>query len=136
MKFLYELVERIPSTLQNGIVYHTEEFEIACLLCACGCGHKITLLVPDSHRVIGDSGFATIRPSIGVFDSECKSHYIITEGNVEWLPAFSGVQASKIMNAQIARHVEQGELRVSWYHKFGATIRNLAIKIWSFIRGS
>jgi len=107
MSYSYEAVDHIPSDMREGIVYHTEEFELAGLLCACGCGHRVTLLVPDSHRVWSQDGMATVRPSIGVFDAPCKSHYVITAGRVEWLPAFSGAEASAIMHKQIARHVAQ-----------------------------
>jgi hypothetical protein len=77
-------VERIPKLLSDGVVYHNEEFQLAALLCACGCGHRITLLVPDSHQVSSDGGLATIRPSIAVCDAPCKSHYFVTAGKVEW----------------------------------------------------
>ena len=51
MIYSYQAVERIPKLLSDGIVYHNEEFQLAALLCACGCGHRVTLLVPDSHQV-------------------------------------------------------------------------------------
>lgn len=114
MTYVYQAVDRIPSELHEGIVYHTEEFELAALLCACGCGHRVTLLVPDSHQVWAEDGMATVRPSIGVFDAACKSHYVITAGQVYWLPAFSGAEASAIMHAQIARHLAQDTKPRSW----------------------
>jgi hypothetical protein len=40
MRFRYQLVDRIPIQMEEGIVYHTEEFELEGLLCACGCGHS------------------------------------------------------------------------------------------------
>lgn len=114
MKYRYLAVDRIPKDMQQGVVYHSPEFELAGLLCACGCGHRITLLVPDSHQVVEKNEFATIRPSIGVFDAPCKSHYIITGGQVNWLPAFTGKAAASIMKAQIARHVAQDTKPQSW----------------------
>lgn len=117
MKFRYQLVDRIPKDMRPGVVYHTEEYELAGLLCACGCGHRVTLLVPDSHEVLDESGYATVRPSIGVFDSACKSHYVISAGEVLWLPAFSGVEAASIMHAQIARHVARDIKPISWWSR-------------------
>ena len=125
MKFRYELVERIPAQMRPDIVYHTEEYELAGLLCACGCGHRITLLVPDSHQVLDQGGFATVRPSIGVFDAPCKSHYIISAGSVQWLPAFSGTQAASIMHAQIARHVARDAKPTSWLQRAILWIRKI-----------
>jgi hypothetical protein len=125
MKFRYQLVNRIPTQIEDGVVYHTKEFELAGLLCACGCGHRVTLLVPDSHQVWDEDGYATVRPSIGVFDAACKSHYIITAGAVQWLPAFTGAQASTIMQRQIARHVLHDAKPVSWWQKAKAAVLSL-----------
>ena len=105
MRFRYDKVDRTPSVLAEGVVYHNEDFELASLLCACGCGHRVTLLVPDGHQVLNRDGFATIHPSIGVMDAPCKSHYVITAGKVHWLPAFSSAQAAAVMRRQVARHV-------------------------------
>src|ERR1051326_3375349 len=96
MIYSYQAVELIPKQLSDGIVYHSEEFELAAFLCACGCGHRVTLLVPDSHQVISEGGFATIRPSIAVCDAPCKSHYFITAGRVQLLPAFTGAQTTSL----------------------------------------
>lgn len=131
MRFVYEAVDRIPNQLREGVVYHTQEFEIAALLCACGCGHRITLLVPDSHQVTDENGLATIRPSIGVFDAECKSHYVITGGEVDWLPAFTPAQASKIMQRQISRHVEADKSRRSWISRAWAALQRMAFRLGS-----
>lgn len=123
MKFRYQLVDRIPKEMRPGVVYHTEEYELAGLLCACGCGHRITLLVPDSHEVLDEDGYATVRPSIGVFDAACKSHYVISGGEVLWLPAFSGAEAASIMHAQIARHVARDVKPASWWVRTWQTLR-------------
>ena len=119
MKFRYQAVDRIPKQLDNNIVYHSEEFEIGALLCACGCGHRVMLLVPDSHRITSHGGMATVRPSIAVCDVPCKSHYYITEGQVKWLPAFTDAMASAVMSGQIARHKSLETKNLTW----GARVR-------------
>ncbi|TBE45425.1 hypothetical protein ELH02_14115 [Rhizobium ruizarguesonis] len=113
MRFRYEAVERIPKPLMPGVVYHSEEFEIGALLCACGCGHRVSLLVPDSHQVTEQDGMATVRPSIAVCDSPCNSHYIITTGEVEWLRAFDPATSKAVMHKQIARHAQGDPRRLS-----------------------
>jgi hypothetical protein len=123
MRFVYQAVDRIPRELQPGVVYHSEEFELARLLCACGCGHLITLLVPDSHQVYCEDGLATIRPSIAVCDGPCKSHYVISAGRVDWLDAFSNAQASSLMHAQIARHVAEDAKPKSWIDRAAGKVR-------------
>lgn len=135
MKYRYQLVDRIPSELREGVVYHTEEFELAGFLCACGCGHRVTLLVPDSHQVLDERGFATIRPSIGVFDAECKSHYFISTGEVEWLPAFTSAQSARIMHAQIARHTSRDIRPAPWWERASGTMLNMLKKVWRYIGG-
>ena len=117
MRYAYQPVERIPKPLSQGIVYHSEEFEVGALLCACGCGHRVSLLVPDSHQITSENGWATVTPSISVCDADCKSHYFITRGQVEWMPAFSEAMAASVMRHQIARHAVHDEKKLSWVAK-------------------
>lgn len=131
MTFSYQAVERIPKQLQRSVVYHSEEFEIAALLCACGCGHRVMLLVPDSHEVTSQKGMATVRPSIAVCDAPCKSHYFITAGRVEWLPAFSEAMASAVMRGQIARHASVDAKRWPWVSKMRSAIAEALAKLRS-----
>ncbi|WP_415749345.1 DUF6527 family protein [Caballeronia sp. J97] len=107
MRFVYQAVDRLPKQLSNGVVYHSHEFEVGAMLCACGCGHRVSLLVPDSHQITSDGTLATIRPSIAVCDAPCKSHFYITAGHVEWLPAFSDAIAASVMRNQISRHADR-----------------------------
>ena len=122
VRFAYHAVERLPKQLGDGVLYHSEEFEVAALLCACGCGHRVMLLVPDSHQVTSKNGMATVRPSISVCDAACKSHYIITAGQVEWLPAFSDAMASSVMRNQISRHAAHDVRQLTWIRRIWAAI--------------
>ncbi|MCW2318609.1 hypothetical protein M2322_004178 [Rhodoblastus acidophilus] len=135
MRFAYRAVERLPKQLSAGVIYHSEEFEVAALLCACGCGHRVTLLVPDSHRVSADGGWATVRPSIAVCDAPCKSHYVISAGEVEWLPAFSNATASSVMRKQIARHAAQDMQRRSFGKKVMAAIAAAFSRVRAAVKG-
>jgi len=133
MIYSYLAVARIPKALRDGIVYHNQEFQLAALCCACGCGHRIMLLVPDSHRVTSEGGLATVRPSIAVCDAPCKSHFFITVGKVEWLPAFSQAQASNLMRKQIARHASH-DRRWVWTEMPHAALKWVARRIGSLRR--
>jgi hypothetical protein len=113
MRYSYQAVDRIPKQISPGVVYHSEEYEIGALLCACGCGHRVSLLVPDSHQITSMGGLATIHPSISVCDAPCKSHYLIRAGEVTLLPAFSSATAATTMQRQIARHARRDEKPVS-----------------------
>lgn len=130
MKYIYEKVARIPSQLCDGVIYHNQDFEIAELLCACGCGHRITLLVPDGHQIsfVGDA--PTVNPSILVADASCRSHYFVVGGEVQWMPSFSPSQAESVMRLQIARHVAVDRANRSVWERF----RRAVLKAWSHIR--
>lgn len=125
MTFRYQAVERIPKQLDANVVYHSEEYELGALLCACGCGHKIMLLVPDSHQVVPERGLATIQPSIAVCDAPCKSHYFVTAGRVEWLPAFSAAMAASVMRSQIARHAAVDAKPLTWWGRMWQALHTL-----------
>jgi Family of unknown function (DUF6527) len=132
VSFTYRTVERLPKQLEQGVLYHSPEFEVAALSCACGCGHRVMLLVPDSHQVSQQNGFATVWPSISVCDAPCKSHYVITLGQVHWLPAFSETMAASTMRRQIARHV----VREAEFQTWTSWIRMMAARTYAKIRES
>jgi hypothetical protein len=129
VSFVHQAVERIPKQLSEGVVYHSQEFEVAALLCACGCGHRVMLLVPDSHQVSSERGMATVNPSIAVCDAPCKAHYFITAGQVEWLPAFSATMASSVMRNQIARHATVDAKCRPWTTRLWAAIARTINKL-------
>ena len=64
----------------------------------------------------------TVTPSISVCDADCKSHYFITRGQVEWMPAFSEAMAASVMRHQIARHAVHDEMKLSWVAKIRRAI--------------
>jgi hypothetical protein len=134
VRYVYQAVERIPKPLSNGVVYHSEEFEVGALLCACGCGHRVSLLVPDSHQITSEGGMATVRPSIAVCDAPCKSHYYISAGRVEWLPSFSDAMAESVMRSQIAQHAVRDVRRQSWGGRVRAAIARAYNKFMSILR--
>ena len=134
MTYSYMVVERIPDDLKEGIVYHNVEFELAAMLCACGCGHRVDLLVPDSHQISSASGLATIRPSVAVCDAPCKSHFFITGGRVEWLQAFTKAQAVNLMRRQIARHASQDLKPRSWIARLWAAFVRAVGRVKELLR--
>jgi hypothetical protein len=134
VRYVYQAVERIPKPLSNGVVYHSEEHEVGALLCACGCGHRVSLLVPDSHQIISEGGMATVRPSIAVCDAPCKSHYVISAGRVQWLPAFSDEMAASVMRHQISRHAVSDKKMQPWWHRIAAAVAKAFDKLMSFLK--
>jgi hypothetical protein len=115
--FRYIAVGKTPANLEPDAVYVNEDFELASLLCPCGCAHKITLLYPDGHTVDNDGGYATVSPSIGVWDAPCRSHFYITRGHVDWCPSWSDERIQVSMAAQRQRHLDTSPPAIErrWY---------------------
>lgn len=135
MIYRYLAVERTPDLLAAGVVYHNEDFGLAALLCPCGCGHRVMLLVPDSHQISSENGLVTVNPSISVCDAACRSHFFITAGEVEWLPAFTAARAKSVMRNQICRHAAHDKRRISWASLARLKMFQMASTIGSFFRG-
>ena len=83
--FAQQSVNYMPKLLEAGILYVSEEFHTSAHLCACGCGQKVrTPLGPTEWTIRTDSRGPTLRPSVGNWQLPCKSHYLISNGSVQW----------------------------------------------------
>ena len=132
MKFELQRVHYMPKELTPGILYVSEEFEIAMHLCACGCGSKIkTPLGPTEWSVEQTNSGPSLRPSIGNWQEACQSHYWITRGEIMW--------AQKWTPEQIAagRHREE-ERRQAYFQaldqKRGGSFRRLLHRLKTMFR--
>lgn len=132
MIYSYLAVDRIPKQLSDGVVYHNQEFEVGAMLCACGCGYRVDLLVPDSHQITAVNGLATIRPSILVCVGPCYSHYYITAGRVEWLLESTREEAKAVMHRQIGRHVASDSRAQSWIGRCRRAVVKTLSRVRSF----
>lgn len=117
MTYRVDKVERLPEVLDENVVYLSEEYGLAALKCACGCGHRVTLLVGDGHTVKEIGGLADISPSVGVWDAACRSHFWIRNGKVIWATEFSEAEIRVAMNRQLGRHLEGVTRREPWYKR-------------------
>ena len=83
-----KFVEYIPTDLEPGVLYISMKYATAIHLCACGCGEKVvTPLSRSDWKLLFDGESITLRPSIGNFEFQCKSHYFITENRIDWCPS-------------------------------------------------
>ncbi len=77
-------VDYIPVEREEGILYLCQEYHVSCHRCPCGCGKDVIL---DHNRweysILSDT--ITVRPSVWSFNLPCKSHYFITNNQIEWL---------------------------------------------------
>lgn len=90
MRYRLAHVRTMPTKLEEGIVYVSEEFGTAAHLCACGCGSKVrTPLGPTEWSVREGRRGPSLYPSIGNWQRPCQSHYWINNGSVEWSTKWS-----------------------------------------------
>lgn len=83
-------VTYLPHDLAPGVLYVSEEYAVAGHLCACGCGNKVvTPLGPAEWSFRERNGLPTLFPSIGSWQLPCQSHYLITDGRIDWAPKWS-----------------------------------------------
>jgi hypothetical protein len=88
-----ERVQYMPKQLSPGVLYVSEKYSVAGHLCACGCGNKvITPLAPAEWSFAEVGGRPSLWPSIGNWQLPCRSHYIITQGRIEWAGAWTEAQ--------------------------------------------
>lgn len=90
MKMLLQRVHYVPNKLESGVLYVSEDFDIATHLCACGCGSKvITPLGPTEWSFEDSPNGPTLDPSIGSWQLPCQSHYWIRDGKIIWADRWS-----------------------------------------------
>jgi hypothetical protein len=76
-------VANLPEPLEEGVLYVSEEFQIAGHKCCCGCGEEvITPLNKARWRVIKAGDKVSLYPSIGNWKYVCRSHYWIRQNQV------------------------------------------------------
>ena len=81
-------VEFIPEQdkLEEGTLYISKRFGTAIHLCCCGCKQQtVTPLTTSGWQLTEQNNTVTLRPSIGNWRFPCRSHYYLTNNNVEWL---------------------------------------------------
>lgn len=78
-------VHYLPKELEEGVLYVSDKFGVVGHLCPCGCKSKIiTPLDPTEWSFKEVNEKPTLYPSIGNWQLPCRSHYWITNGNIEW----------------------------------------------------
>jgi hypothetical protein len=129
MKFEIQRVHYMPKELKPGILYVSEEFDIAMHLCACGCGSKVkTPLGPTEWSVVETRTGPSLRPSIGNWQQGCRSHYWITGGKVVWAKMWTPEEI-----ASGRRHEE--ERRRAYYQALDRKRAGWLQRFWTWVKG-
>lgn len=96
MKMKLLRTKHIPSELEPGVLYLSQEFEFTAHLCSCGCGSKIRIpLGPTEWEFTDTKGGPTLFPSVGNWQQKCQSHYWITKGEIRWAPKWSSEEIAE-----------------------------------------
>ena len=77
----------IPESIEEGILYISEELWVTIHLCACGCGRKVVAPLDIAVGWVlthNEDKTVSLHPSLGNFDFPCKSHYFIKNNKVDW----------------------------------------------------
>lgn len=121
----------MPTVLEEGILYFSEEYGTAAHLCACGCGSKIrTPIGPIGWSIDDGPKGVSLYPSLGNWQRPCRSHYWIADGEVVWSGQWTEKQIQAGREREAARRVEyyagrrsrnrvRGMLRRLWRRMFG-----------------
>lgn len=97
MTIVPEFVERVPTNIEQGVIYISTSVNTAIHLCPCGCKTEIVIpLDPDEWSFTYDGETITLYPSVGVWGAECKSHYWIKKSKVEWSRMYSNTEIEEV----------------------------------------
>ena len=90
-----EFVHRMPSELEEGVLYVCLDCDVVIHKCACGCGEKVVLPLAPEHWQLHYDGEVTLSPSIGNYQYDCRSHYFIRNGKIIWIEPVKEEQKRK-----------------------------------------
>jgi hypothetical protein len=129
-----EFVDRLPKTLNDGVIYISRKYATAAHNCCCGCGTKIiTPLKPGRWRLEAMGDVVSIHPSIGNWSSACQSHYWIADNRVDWARAYTPSEiATNRANDQRVRqkvHAERLEREGGFWRRLPASFEALWAKL-------
>lgn len=74
----HRFVRNAPRELEPGVLYISMEYATAVHSCCCGCGERVvTPFTPTDWAMTFDGESVTLNPSVGNWNQDCRSHYVI-----------------------------------------------------------
>lgn len=108
--------------MESDVLYISIEFDVAKHLCPCGCKSVIvTSLSPARWKLIYDGETVSLKPSVGNWTLDCKSHYFITNDKIQWAGAFTQQQVNAVLKndySAIKKHAEDNQKPLTIFEKF------------------
>lgn len=118
-------VSYVPRDLEDGRLYISMEYATAVHLCACGCGTKTVTPLSRGGWTLTFNGAVTLRPSVGNGQARCRSHYLVNDDKIQWLPPI-GAAATRVAIARdrdAAASVHTIPAPVGWWSRLKAALR-------------
>ena len=107
MMLKHKFVDKIPDSVEEGIVYVSIPYETVIHKCCCGCGSEVvTPLSPADWSVTFNGESISLEPSIGNWSFKCRSHYWITENEVIWSTKWSDKRIEEVRKKDFDDRVE------------------------------
>ena len=79
----HRFVRNAPRELEAGVLYISMEYATAVHSCCCGCGERVvTPFTPTDWRMTFDGESVTLNPSVGNWNQDCRSHYVIERNRI------------------------------------------------------
>lgn len=79
----HRFIRNAPRELEPGVLYISMEYATAVHLCCCGCGERVvTPFTPTDWQMTFDGESVTLSPSVGNWNQDCRSHYLIEENRI------------------------------------------------------
>jgi hypothetical protein len=106
-------VESAPDELDGHTLYVSLQYASVIHRCCCGCGREVvTPLSPTDWSLTFDGVSISLWPSIGNWNSPCRSHYWIENSRVHWASNWSDERISRGRAAEALA-------RVRYYERLG-----------------
>ena len=119
MRLQHKFVDFIPDKIEEGILYISIDYGAVIHKCACGCGSEVnTPLNPTAWKMIYNGETISLKPSVGNWSFECKSHYWITHNKIEWSLKWSDEKIREV------RAVEDFEREEYYLNKESENLEN------------
>jgi len=89
----HRFVRNVPRELEPGVLYLSMEYATAVHSCCCGCGERVvTPFTPTDWRMTFDGDTVSLHPSVGNWNQDCRSHYVIERNLVIGAGSWSRAQ--------------------------------------------
>ncbi len=79
----HRFVHHMPERLEPGVIYVSMDYATAAHSCCCGCGEEVvTPFMPTGWKITFDGETVSLWPSVGNWNTACRSHYVIKRNRV------------------------------------------------------